>query len=103
MPPFTVPTWLLHCKKDVCEEGEDVREFFFFVPEVYCGWFCCVTGLCFISFAILASCERALGVVLLNCKSLFWNILKSASFAEVLCLPARKSFIFLWKNPEYFP
>lgn len=55
--------------------------------------FWCVTGLCFISFGILASHERALGWVVLNCRSLFWNILKSASFAEELCLPAKDSFV----------
>lgn len=60
---------------------------------MYCGWFWCVTGLCFISFGILASHERAVGGVELNCKSLFWNSLKSASFAEELCLPAEDSFV----------
>lgn len=65
---------------------------FFFVQKVYCGLFCCVTGLCFISFGILAFHERA-GEVVLNCKSLFWNSLKSASFAEELCLPAKDSFV----------
>lgn len=101
MPPFTVPTWLLHCKTR-CVRRERRLGDFFVVQEVCCGWFWCVTGLCFISFAILVSCERALGVVVLDCKSLFWNIWKSASFPGELCLSARESFIFLWKNPEHF-
>lgn len=72
-------------------EGWEIR--IFFVQKVYCGCFWCVTGLCFISFAILASHERAVGGVGLNCKSLLWNILKSARFAKELCLPAKESFV----------